>query len=687
MKRNAPVGSSPRTIPDGFVPGSTVARAAGSDTLVRFVPTSWNASARTIEAVLSTGAPVTRWGITEQLEMSASAIDLARVALGQVKLLDSHDQSSIDAVLGTVESARMEGAALIGTIRFLDNERARAVAELVAAGDLGGISIGYRVNAWSMTAMDPVTGLETWTATRWELLEASLVSVPADPLARVRSLSSSPRAAAHEEGDAEMRRNLNTPAGGDPAATAQTVAAPVPAAPAASAAVVETRAAPPVPAVPAMPANVDEIIRAETTRVTEIQALARAAGLVNADGTFDPVVGESIAQRHSLDQFRARAFDVMATRATLTPTRAVQVIRDEGDTLRRDVSDAIYHGVRGDVRSAGDRVSDRARLMSSYTISELAAEFIGERRLPRGMAEHEEVMRRAFHSTSDFPILLANGLNRVLDAQYQAAPQTYRQLAAQMTFMDFRAHEVLRIGDFPMLQPVMENGEIKSGTLGEKKESVTVLSYGVQIPFSRQLLINDRLGGLNQMLASYGTTVALFEEITFYAMMTSASGAGPTLLEDGTAVFTSGHGNLKTGATGTIDTSKLSTGRTALRKMKRLDGNPMNLAPSIIVAGPDRETEIQQALVSVQATQGSNVNVFAGSLKPVISAQIGALPWYLFVDPNILPVFKWGYLDGFTGPRMRIDEPFGMQGLKVSLEHDWGCGAVDYRGAWQNSGA
>jgi hypothetical protein len=36
---------------------------------------------------------------------------------------------------------------------------------------------------------------------------------------------------------------------------------------------------------------------------------------------------------------------------------------------------------------------------------------------------------------------------------------------------------------------------------------------------------------------------------------------------------------------------------------------------------------------------------------------------------------------------MRIDEPFGMQGLKVSLEHDFGCGAVDYRGAWRNSGA
>lgn len=679
--------TSPRAIPDGYVPGSSVSRDAGADTLVRFAPATWNADARTIEAVLSTGAPVTRWGITEQLDMTPAAIDLSRVAGGQVKLLDSHDQSTLEAALGLLDSVRFEGAALVGVLRFAESDRGRAAAAAVAAGVITGISIGYRVLAWTMTATDPVSGIETWTATRWELLEVSLVTVPADPLARVRSADTITRAPAQAEGDADMRRNL------DPSATPQpaVVPSPVPAVPTIVPAD-PTRAV--VPAAPPQPVpDVAAIRAAEVARISEIQTLARSARMVNADGSFDDVVDEAIRSNLSVNDFRARAFDALASRAATHPTSPTRVTRDEGDTRRREFTDAIFFGIRGSGRIAEDvaginALSEGARRMMGHTISEIGAAFVGERHLPRSPAEHDDVLRRAFHSTSDFPVLLANGLNRVLAAQYQAAAPTYRQIANAMTFSDFRAHEVLRAGDFPMLQKVLDSGEIKAGTFGEKKESLTVLSYGIQVPFSRQLLINDRLGAINQMLASYGTTIALFEEITFYAMLTSGTGSnGPTLVEDSAQVFATAHGNLTTGATGVIDNDKLSTGRTALRKMKRLDGNYMSVAPSIILAGPDRETEIDRLLTPVQATQATNINTFAGKLKPVITAQLGALPWYLFADPGLLETFRYGLLDGFTGPRMRIDEPFGMQGVKVSLEHDFGCGAVDFRGAWRNSGA
>jgi hypothetical protein len=32
-------------------------------------------------------------------------------------------------------------------------------------------------------------------------------------------------------------------------------------------------------------------------------------------------------------------------------------------------------------------------------------------------------------------------------------------------------------------------------------------------------------------------------------------------------------------------------------------------------------------------------------------------------------------------------EPFGVQGVKINLEHDFGCGAIDYRGAYLNAGS
>jgi hypothetical protein len=38
------------------------------------------------------------------------------------------------------------------------------------------------------------------------------------------------------------------------------------------------------------------------------------------------------------------------------------------------------------------------------------------------------------------------------------------------------------------------------------------------------------------------------------------------------------------------------------------------------------------------------------------------------------------------GPRTRIESQFGMQGVKVSLEHDFGVGAIDFRSFYRNPG-
>jgi hypothetical protein len=59
----------------------------------------------------------------------------------------------------------------------------------------------------------------------------------------------------------------------------------------------------------------------------------------------------------------------------------------------------------------------------------------------------------------------------------------------------------------------------------------------------------------------------------------------------------------------------------------------------------------------------------------------------VFTDPARLPCFIYGFLNGSTGPRTRTFEPFGVQGVKISLEHDFGVGAIDYRGAYRNPGA
>jgi phage head maturation protease len=67
---------------------------------------------------------------------------------------------------------------------------------MVARGEIAGISAGYRVEEWEITdadgqVVDPKSMRWdddlTFTATRWELLETSLVTVPADAGAGIRA--------------------------------------------------------------------------------------------------------------------------------------------------------------------------------------------------------------------------------------------------------------------------------------------------------------------------------------------------------------------------------------------------------------------------------------------------------------------------------------------------------------------
>ena len=94
-------------------------------------------------------------------------------------------------------------------------------------------------------------------------------------------------------------------------------------------------------------------------------------------------------------------------------------------------------------------------------------------------------------------------------------------------------------------------------------------------------------------------------------------------------------------------------------------------------------------MTPVLADIASNVNTHAGRLEGVVTNEIEGSSWFLFADPNRpgAEVFTYGYLDGASGPRLRTEEPFGRQGFAMTVEHDFGLGAVGYRGAYKNAGA
>lgn len=427
------------------------------------------------------------------------------------------------------------------------------------------------------------------------------------------------------------------------------------------------------------PADTATAVRAATERATQIMDLGTRAGMTQEQ--IRAAVGD---QAVTVDAFRTQAFDAMAARHA--PSSHVRVDRDETETRRLAMGEAL--AIRLAPAGAQRREpSEAARGYMDFSIVELAAERLGERRIPGSFGGREEIVRRAFHATTDFPIIFEGALNTALAARYALAQPTFRRIARQRTYVDFRDHTTVRVGDFPDLQEVNpQGGEIKSGTFSESKEKTAVKAYGVRVDFSRQMLVNDSLNALVQVLNDRGNAVARFEDRTFYAMMLSgASADGPTLNDTGRQVFNTTDAS-KAGAGTVIDIAALSAARAALRKRKSKDKVELELTGSIILVGPDKETEAQQVLAPVQAQQAGNVNPFSGTLSIVVTAKIVGNPWYVFASPEEAACFEWGLLEGYSAPRFRIDNPFGIQGTSTTLEHDFGCGATDFRGGWKNAG-
>src|SRR5690606_2414715 len=147
---------------------------------------TWNAEARTFQAVISTGADVqrrdSRGPFIERLD--TSAIDPA--SLAGVVVLDGHRQTGSEHVVGTVLRAWREDVALVAEIRLSAAEDVQSVVQKVEERILRGISVGYAVTRWIETT-DPQTKARIRTAAKWTIREVSLVGIPADPLSHIRS--------------------------------------------------------------------------------------------------------------------------------------------------------------------------------------------------------------------------------------------------------------------------------------------------------------------------------------------------------------------------------------------------------------------------------------------------------------------------------------------------------------------
>jgi len=114
----------------------------------------------------------------EVLDHGAQAIDMTRAANG-LPFLDSHEMR---AQLGRVEDIeqRADGR-LAGWLRFSQRREAQDYRQDILDGIRGEVSVGYRIDPEAIVVEARDAALPTYRVNRWQPIEVSGVSVPADP--------------------------------------------------------------------------------------------------------------------------------------------------------------------------------------------------------------------------------------------------------------------------------------------------------------------------------------------------------------------------------------------------------------------------------------------------------------------------------------------------------------------------
>lgn len=407
-----------------------------------------------------------------------------------------------------------------------------------------------------------------------------------------------------------------------------------------------------------------------------IRQIARSAGMTSEQA--DDMVDREL----SITEARAEAFEAMQDHGRTTPRiRTATREADNPATVLQHRSDALY------ARMSGECPTDAARPYMGETLRDVARACVEATGTSTRAMDVDQLFRAAMHTTSDFPQLLTSAGNRTLMAAYQAAQSPVKTtLARQSTLADFRPGTRLKLSDIGTLEKVSESGEITHTSRAEASESYGLDSFASQFGISRKALINDDTGAFRDWGATAGRMAAETEANLLLSLLLS----NPTMGEDATALFHADHGNLASPGTSlgsAADINALGEARKAMRGMKALDGvTPINATPKYLLVGPELETQAEQVLAQIYATTFTDANPFTGRLTLLVEPRITDESWYLFADPAVLPVLEYSYLSSDQGPQMASREGWDVLGMEFRVVLDFGCGAVDWRGAYLNPG-
>ena len=305
-------------------------------------------------------------------------------------------------------------------------------------------------------------------------------------------------------------------------------------------------------------------------------------------------------------------------------------------------------------------------------------------------------------STSDFPLLLANVLNKSLQRAYRVVPDQWRQIVTiDPNIPDFKPKQITRLSEADDLEEILgEPGEYKDSKLVEAKESYTLSIFGRTFSITWKTIINDDMSALTKQPDKFGRSAArLLNNLVFGTLETNP------VMGDGNELFSTAHGNL---GTGRLSEANICKAVSAMKNQTDDNGKRIYVEPKFIIVptvSVVMEWQLRKLLNTVNEPGSGNndINTLRElNLVPIYCPWLtNAYAWYLISDPAVIDTIEVGFLRGVgESPQLFLKDPgwttiggaavspFQMDDspIQYKVRHIAQSKPIDWRGMYKSTG-
>lgn len=429
--------------------------------------------------------------------------------------------------------------------------------------------------------------------------------------------------------------------------------------------------------------QVQAAVQAARVAENQRQAGIRAAlkphmAVAGVQALLDAAVNDVNA---SVDSTKLKVLDLLAAGTTPVAGSYVVTGADETDKRRAGMKAAL------EIR-AGLSANDSANPFRGHTLAEVARMCLahaGVRDIP---GDKLGMIALAFtHSTSDFPLLLANVAQKAMMKGYEEADETFQLWTTSGSLPDFKIQSTVDLGSFPSLRAVGEGAEYKFISVGDRREQRVLATYGELLNISRQAIINDDMDAFSRLPRKMGRAAIRTVGDLAYAVLT-----GNANMADGVALFHASHNNLQ--GAGAISTTTVDAMRVAMARQKdigqttgSLNIRMANLIVPVTLEGTAKTVMESEYEVGAATRNNTTPNSVRGIAQVISDARLddsSASIWYGAANPAVHDTVVVDYLDGVKTPTLEQQASWSIDGASFKVRIDASAKALDWKTLQRN---